>query len=334
MAIQQGNYGRLLEPGLRKIFMETYQEKPEQFSQVFNVTTSDKAIETDFRMGGFGLFDTKESLGAVKYQDPTTTKALQYVHQEFASGFTVERKLIDDEQYNTINKMSSALARAARATVETQAATVLNTAIQGGTGVNAPTNGFDGLPLIAYNHVRLDGGLMSNRLGYKTDGTAGTTSVPVYGGVADGALSDRNLKAALIQAHAQVDDRGILIQCKPTVLVVPPALEYTARTLVGGQNLSVLGTGVLSGGSSDATTAKNTLPAFKIVVMDYLTSSTNWFIFDPTLIQLNFFWRKKLEFKNMEDFDTMQAKYRAYMRFSAGYSDYRGIVGSLGTGAA
>lgn len=315
MAIQQGNYGRLLEPGLRKIFFETYQEKPEQFSQVFKVQTSDKAIETDFRMGGFGLFEQKDSMGSVNYQDPTGTKALQYIHQEFASGYIVERKLIDDEQYNTVNKMSAALARAARATVETQAATVLNNAFS--------TNGFDGVPLISTSHVRLDGGSLSNRL------------ATAYGaGAADGALSDRNLKAALIQARAQVDDRGILIQCQPTVLVVPPALEYTARTLVGGTNLSVLGTGLLSGGGSDAATAKNTLPGLKIVVMDYLSSSTAWFLLDPTVTQLNFFWRKKLEFKNMEDFDTMQAKYRAYMRFSVGYSDYRGIVGSAGTGAA
>ena len=315
MSVQQGNYGRLLEPGLRKIFFETYQEKPEQFSQVFKVQTSDKAIETDFRMGGFGLFEHKDSMGSVNYQDPTGTKALQYIHEEFASGYIVERKLIDDEQYNTINKMSAALARAARATVETQAASVLNNAFT--------TNGFDGVPLISTSHVRLDGGSLSNRL------------ATTYGAAAnDGALSDRNLKAALIQARAQVDDRGILIQCQPTVLVVPPALEYTARTLVGGTNLSVLGTGQLAGGTTDATTNKNTLPGLKIVVMDYLTSATNWFIFDPTVAQLNFFWRKKLEFKNMEDFDTMQAKYRAYMRFSAGYSDYRGIVGSAGTGTA
>ena len=315
MSIQQGNYGRLLEPGLRKIFFESYQEKPEQFSQVFKVQTSDKAIETDFRMGGFGLFDHKDSMGSVAYQDPTGTKALQYIHEEFASGYIVERKLIDDEQYNTINKMSAALARAARATVETQAATVLNNAFT--------TNGFDGVPLISTSHVRLDGGSLSNRL------------ATTYGAAAaDGALSDRNLKAALIQARAQVDDRGILIQCQPTVLVVPPALEYTARTLVGGTNLSVLGTGQLAGGTTDAATAKNTLPGLKIVVMDYLTSATNWFIMDPAVAQLNFFWRKKLEFKNMEDFDTMQAKYRAYMRFSCGYSDYRGIVGSAGTGTA
>lgn len=315
MSVQQGNYGRLLEPGLRKIFFETYQEKPEQFSQVFKVQTSDKAIETDFRMGGFGLFENKDSMGSVNYQDPTGTKALQYIHQEFASGYIVERKLIDDEQYNTISKMSAALARAARATVETQAATVLNNAFT--------TNGFDGVPLISTSHVRLDGGGLSNRL------------ATTYGAAAaDGALSDRNLKAAMIQARAQVDDRGILIQVQPTVLVVPPALEYTARTLVGGTNLSVLGNGLVSGGTTDASTAKNTLPPLKIVVMDYLTSATAWFIMDPTVAQLNFFWRKKLEFKNMEDFDTMQAKYRAYMRFSAGYSDYRGIVGSAGTGTA
>jgi phage major head subunit gpT-like protein len=324
MAVQQGNYGRLLEPGLRKIFFETYQEKPEQFSQVFNVQTSDKAIETDLRLGGFGLFESKDSLGSVKYQDPTGQQALQYIHEEFGSGFIVERKMIDDEQYNVIGKMSAGLARAARATVETQAVRVLNEAFT--------VNGFDNTPLISASHTRADGkSFVTN--------TAGTTAygnlLSTYFGAANinGTLTDQNLKAALIQARAQTDDRGILIQVQPSVLVVPPALEYTARTLVGGTNLSVLGTGQLSGGTSDATTNKNTLPALRIVVMDYLSSQTAWFVMDPTVAQLNFFWRKKLEFKNMEDFDTMQAKYRAYMRFSAGYSDYRGIVGSKGTNA-
>lgn len=319
MAIQQGNYGRLLEPGLRKIFMETYAEKPEQFSQVFNVMTSDKAIETDYRIAGFGLFDPKESMGSVKYQEASGTQTLQYVHQEFASGYMVERKLIDDEQYNTINKMSAALARAARATVETEAAKVFNNAFT--------TNGFDNTPLISGSHKRADGNAFLS--------TNGNRLATAYGAAqADGALSDRNLKAALVQARAQTDDKGILIQCQPSVLIVPPALAYTAQTIVGGTNLSVLGTGLLSGGTADSNTAKNTLPPMRVIVLDYLASSTAWFILDPKIHQLNFFWRKKLEFKNIEDFDTMQAKYRAYMRFSVGWSDYRGIVGSLGTGTA
>lgn len=303
-------FGRLLEPGLRKIFMETYNEIPEQYSRVFNVQNSNKAIETDLRMGGFGLWDKKDSAGSVVFQDPTDTQALQYIHEEFASGFTVERKLVDDEQYNQISKMAKSLGRAARATIETQAASVLNNAFT--------VNGFDGAPLISATHKRLDGGTMSNQLA-ASDGA----------GAANGALSDRNLKAALIQTRRQVDDKGILIQVQPKILVVPPALEYTAKTLLQSANLSVNGTG--SGMTNDKNVIQN---RFDVVVMDYLTSNTAWFLVDPSVAELNFFWRKRLEFKQDEDFSTMQAKYRGYMRFSAGYSDYRGIFGSTGAGAA
>lgn len=310
MALASAQFGRLLEPGLRKIFMETYKEIPEQYSQVFNVQNSNKAIETDLRMGGFGLWEKKDSMGSVSFQDTPNTQALQYIHEEFSSGFTVERKLVDDEQYNQIGKMSSALARAARATIETKAAGVLNNAFT--------QNGFDGQPLISASHVRLDGGSMSNRLA-STDGA----------GAADGALSDRNLKAALIQTRRQVDDKGILIQVQPKILVVPPSLEFVANTIIQSANISAQGTG------SGMTNDKNLLQSrLRVVVMDYLTSSTAWFLIDPTVAQLNFFWRRRLEFKNEEDFNTMQAKYRGYMRFSCGYSDYRGIFGSLGTGAA
>jgi phage major head subunit gpT-like protein len=175
--LQQQQLGRLLEPGLRKIFMESYNEIPEQYSSVFNVQTSNKAIETDLRMGGFGMWEKKDSAGMIKYQDVPDTAALQYVHEEYASGFTVERKLVDDEQYGQIGKMAKALGRGARATIETKAATIFNNAFA--------TNGFDGVPLISATHKRLDGGTMSNQLA-ATDGA----------GAANGALSDRNLKAA------------------------------------------------------------------------------------------------------------------------------------------
>jgi hypothetical protein len=278
---------------------------------VFNVQTSNKAIETDLRMGGFGLWEKKDSMGSVQYQEPTDTLPLQYVHEEFASGFVVERKLVDDERYGEINKMSAGLARAARATIETKAAEIFNNAFT--------VNGFDGQPLISNSHVRLDGGTMSNRL--QTNATLSAT--------ADGALSDRNLKAAIIQARKQVDDRGIKIQVTPKILVVGADLEPIARTILGSMNISAQGNG------AGITNDKNIMQGqMKVVVLDYLTSSTAWFIIDPAVAQLNFFWRKKLEFNNEKDFNTMAQKYNGYCRFSVGYSDYRGIVGSLGTGAA
>lgn len=310
MTTVNGSFGRLLEPGLRKIFMETYKEKAEQYSKVFNVQTSNKAIETDLRMGGFGLWEKKDSAGSVQYQDMVDPQALQYIHEEFASGFQIERKLVDDEQYNVMAKRAKALGRAARATIETKAAKVLNDAFS--------VNGFDGVPLISTAHVRLDGGTMSNRL-QAADGASS----------ADAKLTDANLKAALIQMSRQVDERGLKIQVQPSKLVVPRALEYTARTILGSMNISAQGNG--TGMTNDKNVIQGSL---EVVPLDYLdVNNTCWFLIDPTVAELNFFWRKRVEFKNTEDFDTMVAKYRGYMRFSVGYSDYRGIFGSLGTGA-
>lgn len=316
--LQQQQFGRLLEPGLRKIFFETYSQLPEQYSQVFNVLNSNKAIETDLRMGGFGMWDKKDSAGMVQYQDVPDSQALQYVHEEYASGFTVERKLVDDEQYGQIGKMAKALGRGARATIETKATAILNTAISTGSGVNAPINGFDGASLVSTNHKQLDG----------TTGISNQLAASDGAGAADGALSDRNLKAAIIQMKRQKDDKGILIQVQPKILVVPTALQFIANTLVQSQSVSRLGDG------TGITNDTNTLPNLKIVVLDYLTSATSWFLLDPTVHELNFFWRKRLEFKQDEDFSTMQSRYRGYMRFSVGYSDWRGTFGSRGTGAA
>lgn len=302
MPLQQASFGRLLEPGLRKIFFETYKELPEQYKQIFNVQTSTKAIETDLRMGGFGLWEKKGSMDSVVYQDTVDPQALQYIHEEFASGFTIERKLVDDENYNQINKYPKSLARTARQTVEIKATEILNKAFT--------QNGFDGVPLISGSHKRLDGGTMNNSLGTST-------------------LTDANLKAGLVEARTgHVDERGLKIQAQPKILVIPPALEWTANTILKSNNISTTGNGTAM--TNDTNLLKGQL---KLVVMDYLDSDTAWFLIDPMLAELNFFWRKKLEFKNTEDFDTMQAKYRGYMRFSVGYSDYRGILGSTGTGA-
>jgi len=314
--LMQGRYGRLLEPGLRKIFFDSYREKPQKYKLIFNVQDSDKAVETDFRMGGFGLFERKESAGSIQYDDPTRGQPLQYIHEEYAKGFTIERKFVRDQMYNQIRKMPKKLGVAARATVETVSAKIINTAFD--------QVGFDGQPLISKTHKALNDVTVINNL----------LSASYGAGADNGALSDRNLKAALIQAADQKNDAGLLIECNPSILLVPPALRFKAETIIGSGNLSELGTG--SGITNDKNALKD---KFNIVVWDYISaanggSDTHWFVIDPTVAELNFFWRDKLEFENDNDFDTKQAKYSAYMRFSVGYSDFRGIVGSKGTGAA
>ena len=303
---QELNFGKLLEPKLRKIFYETYDEVPEQYSQVFKMNTSKKAAETDYGLGAFSPWNKFGSSSAavtgattmptVEYQTIPAGLERVYKHEEFASGFMVERKFYDDEQYNVIEKMPADLARAGRYKVETDAATVFN----GG----FTTNGYDGKPLFAVNHPILK-----------------TTAVTEFGtgvcsNLVDGALSDTTLKAATTMFRKQCDEAGKLIQMKPDTLIVPPSQEWLAYELIKSAQKP--------GGNLNDVNAL--MGKFKILVWDFLTDDDACFLLDSKRHNLNFFWRVKPEFKREEDFDSLVQKYRGYMRYSYGYSDFRGVV--------
>lgn len=339
---QEANFSILLEPKLRKLFYETYDEVPEEFSKVFHVQTSKKAMETDFSLGampqwgafgsgaGVALGSSAEGYGTkagastangsnmptVPYVSIVQGTPRTYIHNEFAQGFMVERKLADDEMYSVIEKMPKDLARAGRYKVETDAASLFNNAFA--------TNGYDGVPLFSDAHPLLGykdatgAAVVPNAPGLKSDGTAlvaGKTSNLILG-----ALSDTTLKAAMLKMKQQCDEAGKLVQFKADTLVVPPTLEFTALELI--RSSQKVGTA-----DNDVNVLQGSM---KVVVLDFLTSTTAWFVMDSKRHQLNFFWRTKPEFKREEDFDSLVAKYRGYMRYSLGYSDFRGLVGSAG----
>lgn len=301
--VTASSFGRLLEPGLRKIFFETYGEVPEQFSKIYKVQTSKKAVERDFGMGAFGDWTTRTSeFDSVAYDTLDTGFERLYRHTAFTKGFIIGRELYDDEQYRQIAKFPKAMARAGRAFVEKKAHEFINGAF------NKTDNPiFDGEALCSTQHPLVNSsGVGVNKI--------------------DGALTEANLKIAMQCMRETIDEAGNLIAASAKQLIVPPALEFTAKEIVNS-NLKP-GTQL-----NDVNTVKGSL---EVVVDDYLGSAaggsdTTWFIKDPTLCELNFFWRIKPEFKWEEDFDTFASKYRGYMRFSYGASDWRGIVGSTGT---
>lgn len=299
------NFGKLLAPGLRKIFFETYGEVPEQFSKVYKINKSTKAKETDYGLGAFSDWEKRNTnLDTVAYDTLSPGLEREYVHSAFTKGFMIERELYDDEQYRQINKFPAAMARAGRAFVEKEAAKPFHN------GVNPFAPIFDEKPLFADDHPLVD--------------SLGTGS-----NVGTGALNDANLKIALQQMRETVDEAGNLITCNPKKLIVPPSLEYTAKTLM--QSMGIVG--------SDFNDANVVKGALDVVVYDYIGetaggSDVAWYLMDPSIAELNFFWRIKPEFKWDEDFDTFVAKYRGYMRFSYGVSDWRGIYCSKGATAS
>jgi hypothetical protein len=63
---------------------------------------------------------------------------------------------------------------------------------------------------------------------------------------------------------------------------------------------------------------------------NFLTDSNNWFIMDSSARKQYLTWydRVPLEFAQAEDMDTLVAKWRAYMRYSYVWADWRFILGA------
>lgn len=307
------NFGKLLEPGLRKIFFETYDELPEQYSKIFNMHTSNKAKEYDWGMGAFGDWTKRASqIDTVAYKTLSPGLERSYTHEAFTQGFMITREMYDDEQYRQMNKMPAAMARSGRAKVERDAMTLLINGFKGDVAGEEAFQIYDGKALFSDAHPLLDAGgaTFDNKL--------------------TGVLNDANLKVALQKMREIPDEAGNIAQFKATKLIIPPALEDTAIRLLGSDRIT--------GGDLNDTNAFLKQHGLQIVVMDYLGaaaggSDTHWFLQDGSRHEMNFFWRKRPEFKWAEDFDTFVAKYRGYMRYSFGVSDWRGLIGSSGTTA-
>lgn len=313
---QENDFAPLLEPKLRKVFYETYDEIPSQFDKVFNIKTSKKAKETDYRIGAmkpwemFGsgagtTYGTGTNYPSVEYQTIPAGAENEYVHQEFADGFIVERKFIDDEKYGVIEKMTKDLARAGRAKVETDAAKFVG---DGFADVSADTGDptkaiYDGEALFSADHPLLNSTeKVSNLI---------TTKLSVEG-----------LKTASTMMRQMKDEAGKKIGLKPNTLIVTAENEWLARELLNSTHLP--GTDL-----NDVNVMKS---KYEIIVWDYLDDIDEnlWILMDSNRHDLNWFWRFKPEFGREKDFDTFVQKYKGYMRYSYGASDFRGIIGSTG----
>lgn len=298
------NFGKLLEPGLRKIFFETYDEIPEQYSQIYNIFTSEKATETDWGMGAFGDWTQRTSqFDVVDYKTLSPGLERTYVHNAFTQGFIVTREMYEDDQYRQIEKMPKAMARSGRAKLEKDAMYPLINGFAA-SGVTI----YDGQALFSNAHPLLD-------------------SAGVGDNLTTGVLSDTNLKLGLQLMRQTVDEAGNLIQLKANRLIIPPALEDVAKRLIHSSELS--------GTANNDTNEYLKEYGLEIKVMDYLSaaaggSDTAWYLQAKGNHELNFFWRKRPEFKWEEVFDNFVSKYRGYMRYSYGVSDWRGLVGSTG----
>lgn len=302
MAISE-QWAELLEPGLRSTFYLTFSElaAPSRIPMLFNVLGSTKASEHFLGVGG--MSDWQEYKGALEYDDPEQGFKTTLTHAEYAKGFKVERKLVDDDQYNLINARPRQLAMSAARTREKHAASVFNNAF------STSYTGGDSQPLCeSAGHPYSPGNA-------STQTNEGSTPLS-YDAVVETRRLMREFK----------DDRGEIVAINPSLILVPPELEETASKIV---NTMQSGQPQIPESADFEDSLVGRL-GIRYLMWDYLTDSNNWFMIDPALAGIHLLWinRVPLEFAMDPTSDfRLEARYRGYQRYSYGWSDWRWVYG-------
>ncbi len=299
--ITTGSHPKALWPGMHKFFGREYSEYPQEWSKIFDTETSEKNYEEDTEVTGFGLAPAKAQGGAVSFDSESQGGTRRYTHVVYGLGYIVTREEQEDNLYEIVSKRRiKALAFSMRQTEEIVGANVLNRAFN-----TSYANGHDGKAMIVSDHPTLDG-TQSNVLTTAAD------------------FSEASLEDLTIQIMQAKNSRGLKISIMPKTLIVPPSVIFDAERVVK----SSLQSGTAN---NDVNAVKNMglLPG-GVEVNHYLTDSDAWFLKTNCPSGLQRFNRRKTEFRQDNDFDTENAKAKATMRFSVGWTDWRAIYGTPG----
>lgn len=309
------NFAELAAPGLRGIFQSRLRDREAmgKRTQLFNVAGSQRKFEELLTIGELGIEDWNFSdTKRVQYDSPRKGYKLHVEHKEFAKGMMVERSEIDDNLYGgqselptSITGRPAKLADSAFVQRETAAAEVLNYAFttSGVTPLGFQVVGADGKALCADDHPR-----------GPEDSTTQDNALAL-------TLTAANLQTAMIAHRNFTDDRGNLIAVMPDTLIVPPELGFDAAVIAGTDRIP-------GSANNDMNVVGGRIK--RVVEWDYLTDTNAWFLADGALMAEHLIWfeRVPLEFDTDGDFDTLVAKFRAYMRYSRVWADWRWVIGS------
>lgn len=298
--ISTGNHPKALWPGVYAWFGSKYADHPVEYTQIFDVQTSEKAYEEMVQNYGFGLAPIKTQAGAASYDSHAQGYTSRFSHVAYALGYVVTHEELNDNLYSEVS-MSRAgdLAFSMTQTRENVGANTLNR------GFSSSYLGGDGKELFATDHPLALGGTWSNELNPSAD------------------FSEASMEDLAIQIMNATNPRGLKISLMPKRLIMPTALVFEAERVLQSQLQNDTANNAIN-----ALRAKGIIP--EVAVNHYLTDSDAFFIKTNAPRGLTWFDREQVEFMQDTDFDTRNAKALAYMRFVAGWGDPRGAYASAG----
>ncbi len=290
--ITTANWQDALEPIARKSFKAGLKEIPAEREMLFKVEKSDKLTETYLEIGDIGAMD--ELSGSIAYDDMAQGYKMTATAREFAKGIKIQRKFARTDQLDIVKSLPQALGLSARRRIASDSVELLNNAF------NTSYLTLDGLQLCSTAHTSNNGG--SNQ------GNRGTSAFNAVAVEATRILMGKYL--------TNTDER---FDVDMDTLIVPDDLSEPAYELISSS-------GKVDTANNNANFHKG---KYTLIVLKRLSDTNNWFGADSDLMKQYMTWNNvdPIDFAQAEDFDSLAAKYRAYMFYGFLSRDWRWVYG-------
>lgn len=305
---------KVVDPGIKKHFVDGYKEHKPRLEAVFKI--GEQTSKTDEYQNYTGIAGFAQVNEGAQYSEDAPIQA--YGHSmtavKFGKMIPVTWELTRWSKVKDIYDAARMLGKAAAQHVERAGASVINNATS-----TSYTSYSDGKPLASVLHPSADGGA--------TQSNASATGI---------AFGEANLETGLLALEFQKNDRAELINTFATQLVIPNALRKSALTV-----LKSTGRAETADNDTNVYGIQEYYGAIKIVVWPYLSaaaggSDTQWMLQDMSTSRLEWQWADKPAVKRDDSlgFKTDVTYYKGFYVASKGWGDWRGTWFSLGAGAA
>ena len=294
------NWADALDPIVRQRFMLGASRRPSLIERLFNVQGSMRSYEQGTNVGALGvdMWNQWENSGTVGQADFDQGYKTTFTHKEYPLDVVIQRKLLADQMWNEVFNIPTQMGDSAALKREVDAASVFNNAF------SASFVGGDAVALCSDSHP------------YSPQKT-GTTQDNNYAL----ALNQDNLETIAQAMMAFTDDNGNKMAVTPNILLVPIALRDQAHRITASAQVP---------GSANNDANLQASLGWQVITWHYLTDTNAWFVIDGNLMKQSLLWfnREPLTINPKVEDKTLVATWRAYMRYSFGFSDWRWVAGS------
>lgn len=296
-----GAFGDILDPRFQKIFYEEKAQLKSLLPDVYTmIGTNGRNVMTFSEVGT--LSDWDEFNGTVPYTSLNQGYDVTMTPLEFAKGIQVERKLFDDDQFHIMDQRPKGLVTSGHRKREKDGARIFNNAFSNDTYFYQHS---EGVSLCSASHTTNSGA--STASGFNNLSTSSMTAVAVF--------------AKRLQMVGFRGDQAEKIDIEPDELWYPPDLAEQAWEIIKSN-------GKLDVANNNVNFHQGRYTPYE---WRYLSSTKNWFMCDGRMRKMYLFWSDRIptEFAMVEDFDTLIAKWRGYMRYAMTYTNWRWLSGAL-----